>query len=134
VVAICLNVARSDARGRRRRPTEVPESEAGELPGEPDEVPEQALAALDRAMIEAGLARLPEEQRWCILLMDVAGYTARETAQILGCPRGTVLARVHRGRRRLARLLTGCRAEDGVEDRVDGADGGVGEGVDRGPA
>jgi RNA polymerase sigma-70 factor (ECF subfamily) len=85
-------------------------------------------------MIEAGLARLPEEQRWCILLMDVAGYTARETAQILGCPRGTVLARVHRGRRRLARLLTGCRAEDGVEDRVDGADGGVGEGVDRGPA
>jgi RNA polymerase sigma-70 factor (ECF subfamily) len=124
LAAICLNVARSDARGRRRRPTEVPESEAGELPGEPDEVPEQALAALDRAMIEAGLARPPEEQRWCILLI----------AQILGCPRGTVLARVHRGRRRLARLLTGCRAEDGVEDRVDGADGGVGEGVDRGPA
>jgi RNA polymerase sigma factor (sigma-70 family) len=94
-----------------------PRVRAGELPGEPDEVPEQALAALDRAMLDAGLARLPEEQRWCILLMDVAGYTARETAQILGCPRSTVLARLHRGRRWLARLLTGCRAEDGVEDR-----------------
>jgi len=46
----------------------------------------------------------------CIVLMDVAGYTARETAEVLGCPRGTVLARVHRGRRRLAQLL----AEAGV--------------------
>lgn len=130
LAAICLNVARSDARGRRRRPAEVCEIEAGELPGEPDEVPERALAMLDRAAIEAGLARLPAEQRWCILLMDVAGYTAAETAQILGCPRGTVLARVHRGRRRLARLLTGCR----VEDTAEGTDGGRGEGADRGPA
>ena len=52
------------------------------------------------------LALLPEPQRVCIVLMDVAGYTAREAAEALGCPRGTVLARVHRGRRRLARLLT----------------------------
>jgi RNA polymerase sigma-70 factor (ECF subfamily) len=51
------------------------------------------------------LARLPDLQRECIVLVDVAGYTAREAAQALGCPRGTVLARVHRGRRRLARLL-----------------------------
>jgi len=40
----------------------------------------------------------------------VAGYTAKEAAETLGCPRGTVLARVHRGRRRLAQLL----AEEGV--------------------
>lgn len=132
LAAICLNLARSQARGRRRRPFEVPVDEAGELPGSPDEVPERALAALDRAVIEAGLARLPDEQRWCILLMDVAGYTAAETAGILGCPRGTVLARVHRGRRRLARLLTGCRPVDAADGSLDGADGG--EGVDRGPA
>jgi RNA polymerase sigma-70 factor, ECF subfamily len=55
---------------------------------------------------------LPEQQRLCIMLMDVAGYTAQETAEALGCPRGTVLARVHRGRRRLAELL----AEAGVTD------------------
>ena len=46
----------------------------------------------------------------CIVLVDVAGYTAREAEETLGCPRGTVLARVHRGRRKLARLL----AEAGV--------------------
>src|SRR5499425_1921559 len=56
------------------------------------------------------LALLPEPQRDCLVLMDVAGYTARETGEALGCPRGTVLARVHRGRRKLARLL----AEAGV--------------------
>jgi hypothetical protein len=32
-----------------------------------------------------------------LMLMDVAGYTAAEAAQVLGCLRGTVLARVHRG-------------------------------------
>jgi RNA polymerase sigma-70 factor (ECF subfamily) len=37
--------------------------------------------------------------------MDLAGYTAAQTASIIGAPRGTVLARVHRGRKVLARLL-----------------------------
>src|SRR5207247_10527739 len=101
--------------------------------GGPGRVPAQAvLATLPRAHVpgkeaapdvgdvvigdldaQAGsrcVALLREPQRLCIVLMDVAGYTARETAQALGCPRGTVLARVHRGRRRLAQLL----AEAGV--------------------
>jgi RNA polymerase sigma-70 factor, ECF subfamily len=58
------------------------------------------------------VAQLPEPQRLCIVLMDVAGYTASETAELLGCPRGTVLARVHRGRVRLARILAGSEAHD----------------------
>ena len=69
-----------------------------------------APAGLDAQAVARCLAVLPEPQRVCIVLMDVAGYTARETAEVLGCPRGTVLARVHRGRRRLAQLL----AEAGV--------------------
>lgn len=108
LAAICLNVARSQARRESRRPVEVPESYASEVAAA-EAVDEQAIAALDRAEIELALAQLPEPQRWCVLLMDVAGYTARETAEILRCPRGTVLARVHRGRRRLAVLLAGTR-------------------------
>jgi RNA polymerase sigma-70 factor (ECF subfamily) len=38
-------------------------------------------------------------------MMDLAGYTAAQTAEIVGAPRGTVLARVHRGRKVLARSL-----------------------------
>ena len=70
------------------------------------DVADVVIAGLDARAVSRCLALLPEPQRVCIVLMDVAGYTAAETAQALGCPRGTVLARVHRGRRKLARLLT----------------------------
>ena len=68
------------------------------------------IAGLDAREVSGCLALLPEPQRLCIVIMDVAGYTARETAQALGCPRGTVLAGVHRSRRKLAQLLdqAGC--------------------------
>jgi RNA polymerase sigma-70 factor, ECF subfamily len=113
LAAICLNVARSEARRRRRRPWEVPaaalldalplgrEDSGGAAP----DVADVVIAGLDAQAVSRCLALLPEPQRVCIVLMDVAGYTARETAEALGCPRGTVLARVHRGRRRLAELL-----------------------------
>jgi len=118
LAAICLNVARSQARRRRRRPREVtgsglldvlPRSRAEGGEGTAD-VAEVVIAGLDAEEVSRCLGRLPEPQRVCIVLMDVAGYTANEAAETLGCPRGTVLARVHRGRRRLARLL----AEAGV--------------------
>ncbi|HEX7161594.1 MAG TPA: RNA polymerase sigma factor [Trebonia sp.] len=113
LAAICLNAARSQARRRRRRPWEVPsrvpleelavDGAGGRHAGD---VADVVVAGLDAQAVARCLALLPEPQRVCIVLMDVAGYTAREAAEALGCPRGTVLARVHRGRRRLARLLT----------------------------
>jgi RNA polymerase sigma-70 factor (ECF subfamily) len=60
---------------------------------------------IDRETISRALSQLPEEQRVAIVLMDLAGNTASEVAAMLGAPRGTVLARAHRGRRRLAQLL-----------------------------
>jgi RNA polymerase sigma-70 factor, ECF subfamily len=113
LAAICLNAARSQARRRRRRPWEVagpalldvlPRSHADGGEGVAD-VADVVIAGLDAEAVSRCLALLPEPQRECIVLMDVAGYTAREAAEALGCPRGTVLARVHRGRRRLAQLL-----------------------------
>jgi RNA polymerase sigma-70 factor (ECF subfamily) len=112
LAAICLNAARSQARRRRRRPREVTGlSLADTLAGargqelQPD-VADIVIADLETGIVAECLALLPEPQRQCIVLMDVAGYTAREAAEALGCPRGTVLARVHRGRRRLVGLLT----------------------------
>ena len=118
LAAICLNVARSQARRRRRRPWEVtgsglpevlPLSRADGREGVAD-VADVVIAGLDAEEVSRCLGRLPEPQRVCIVLMDVAGYTAKEAAETLGCPRGTVLARVHRGRRKLEQLL----AEAGV--------------------
>ena len=118
LAAICLNVARSQARRRRCRPQELSDRallDALPVPradgeGAAADVADVVIAALDADAVAGCLAQLPEPQRVCLVLVDVAGYTAREAAEILGCPRGTVLARVHRGRRRLARLL----AEAGV--------------------
>ena len=118
LATICLNVARSQARRRRRRLREVPGGSLLEsLPGSwadrgdgAADVADVVIAELDADEVARCLAMLPDPQRLAIVLMDVAGYTAREAADALGCPRGTVLARVHRGRRRLAQLL----AEAGV--------------------
>ena len=114
LAAICLNAARSQERRRRRRPWEVPaHGLLDAVPTRAEAAPDVAdvvIAGLDARTVSQCLARLPEPQRLCIVLMDVAGYTAREAAEALGCPRGTVLARVHRGRRKLAQML----AEAGV--------------------
>ena len=118
LAAICLNAARSQARRQRRRPWEVPapalldalpwyRADGAESAAD---VADVVIADLEAEKVSRCLTLLPEPQRVCIVLVDVAGYTAREAAEALGCPRGTVLARVHRGRRRLAQLL----AEAGV--------------------
>lgn len=93
LAAICLNAARSQARRRRRRPWEVPSRvPLEELPVDgaggrhAGDVADAVIAGLDAQAVARCLALLPEPQRVCIVLTDVAGYTARETAEALGCP------------------------------------------------
>jgi RNA polymerase sigma-70 factor, ECF subfamily len=108
LITICVNQARSQVRQQRRRPVEL-KAEMPELLDDRPEVVDQVLAELDRADVSAALAQLAEPQRTALVLMDVAGLTASETAQVLGCPRGTILARAHRGRRTLIRLMAADR-------------------------
>ena len=51
------------------------------------------------------LGRLRPEERAVIYLADVEGYTARETADLLEVPRGTVLSMIHRAHKRLRESL-----------------------------
>ena len=55
--------------------------------------------------MEWALAQLPEAFRWSVLLADVEELTYQEIAAVMGCPIGTVMSRINRGRRMLARLL-----------------------------
>jgi RNA polymerase sigma-70 factor (ECF subfamily) len=55
--------------------------------------------------VERALWALPEPQRLAVTLMDLGGFTAAEAADMLGRPRGSVLAWAHRGRKRLAHLV-----------------------------
>ena len=107
LVTICLNLARSEGRRRARRPVETILPELHEPPALGVSVPEEALANIDRDSVGRALARLPEDQRLAIVLMDLAGHSASEVAEMLGCPRNTVLSRVHRGHQRLASILIG---------------------------
>ncbi|WP_216214791.1 RNA polymerase sigma factor [Amycolatopsis aidingensis] len=100
LATICLNLNR-DRLGRASTRYEARWDEAFDPPGTVD-VEAEVLGRLDHAVVDAALRGLPEEQRIAITLMDLCGFTAAEVAGITGAPRGTVLARVHRGRKRLA--------------------------------
>jgi RNA polymerase sigma-70 factor (ECF subfamily) len=54
---------------------------------------------------------LPAEYRWSVLLADVEEFSYQEIAGILSCPIGTVMSRINRGRKMLARLLRSCQQE-----------------------
>lgn len=51
------------------------------------------------------LSQVPDVYRWAILLADVEELSYQEIAQVMNCPIGTVMSRVNRGRRTLARLI-----------------------------
>ena len=55
--------------------------------------------------VQAALDSLPEGFRMAVWLADVEGFAYKEIAEILGIPIGTVMSRLHRGRRALEKLL-----------------------------
>jgi len=59
-----------------------------------------------RAIIDEELARLPEGLRAVVVLCDLGGRSRSEAALELGCPEGTIAARLHRARKVLAERLT----------------------------
>ncbi len=63
-------------------------------------------------VVTEALAKLPEDQRDAILLVDVEGWSVEDAARMLGCPEGTVKSRCHRGRARLAKSLDFLRNLD----------------------
>lgn len=64
--------------------------------------------------IKQALADLPEEYRMAVLLVDVEGFSYKEIAEILGVPIGTVMSRIHRGRKALQKSLMRLARERGL--------------------
>ena len=71
-----------------------------------DSMPDQAV----KDAIEA----LPEQFRVAVLLADVEGFSYKEIAEITGVPIGTVMSRLHRGRKQLEKRLADFAAERGL--------------------
>ena len=100
-----LDVARSEARRRSRRVVESPLPEADVSPAVGPGWPTRSWP-ISTPSRSPGPRPAADEQRTAIVLIDLAGLTTAEVADQLRCPRNTVLSRVHRGRRRLATLLS----------------------------
>jgi RNA polymerase sigma-70 factor, ECF subfamily len=109
---ILTNAFISSYRKRQREPVAVGEIDGWQLvrAGSP---PSSGLKAADIEVLEhspdpcvtRALRQLPEAFRTAVYLADVEGYAYREIAGILGIPVGTVMSRLHRGRRQLRSLL-----------------------------
>jgi RNA polymerase sigma-70 factor (ECF subfamily) len=55
--------------------------------------------------VQDALANLPEQFREAVMLADVEGFSYKEIAEIMGVPIGTVMSRLHRGRKALEKAL-----------------------------
>ena len=84
----------------------MPEEEWRRTTPDPGASPEKVAAqAEQRERIRRALTALPPKARTIIMLSDVEGLSYREIADVLGCPIGTVMSRLHNARKRLKVLL-----------------------------
>ena len=64
--------------------------------------------------VKAALEDLPESFRLPVLLADVEGFSYKEIAEILEVPIGTVMSRLHRGRKAMQKALIDFASERGL--------------------
>ena len=67
--------------------------------------------------VKAALEALPDQFRIAVLLADVEGFSYKEIAEIVDVPIGTVMSRLHRGRKALQKALLNFGIERGLTSR-----------------
>jgi RNA polymerase sigma-70 factor, ECF subfamily len=77
---------------------------------------EDVLENIPDADVKEALESIPENFRMAVLLADVEGFAYKEIAEITGVPIGTVMSRLHRGRKALEKALYAVAKERGLVD------------------
>jgi RNA polymerase sigma-70 factor (ECF subfamily) len=131
---ILTNTFINTYRAKKRRPNEVDLDdtedfflyrrlgglEAAEAQRSPES---EVLDNIPDALVKEALESLPEQFRMAVLLADVEGFSYKEIAEIMDVPIGTVMSRLHRGRKALQKQLWEFGRERGLlPATADGAD------------
>ena len=80
---------------------------------------EEVLERFTDDDVKAALEGLPEQFRLAVLLADVEGFSYKEIAEMTDVPIGTVMSRLHRGRRALQKVLFDFGMQRGLVGKVD---------------
>ena len=78
---------------------------------------DQLMDVLTESEVKEAIEALPDKFRLPVLLADIEGFSYKEIAEILDVPIGTVMSRLHRGRKALQRSLHQFAVERGLADR-----------------
>ena len=121
---IMTNAYINTYRKRQREPVKVPQDDVEEFDlyqelknHDPQFsiTPETiVLDSLFEADILNAIEELPEQFRLAVVLSDIEGFTYAEMAEIMGVPMGTVMSRLHRGRKALQQRLWHLATEKGI--------------------
>jgi len=99
-------LARDARRQRLASTTRLDDVPEAELAGEADAVFAEVMARLTSEAVYRALATIPEEFAMPVEMHDIDGLKYHEVAEALEVPLGTVMSRISRGRRLLARAVS----------------------------
>jgi RNA polymerase sigma-70 factor (ECF subfamily) len=123
---ILTNAFINSFRARKRRPQEVDVEDVEVLylykrlrgtqggPAAGRSAEDEVLERITDTEVKAAVESLPESFRMTVLLADVEGFSYSEIAEVMDVPIGTVMSRLHRGRRSLQKALLKFVAENGL--------------------
>jgi len=103
---MAMNSAIDHARKMKRTSAILIEEEGLPLPALPEERPDRVLLRKElEGKVKEALEKLPKDQRMAILFREIEGLSYEEIAEAMGCSIGTVMSRLHYGRKRMQDML-----------------------------
>jgi len=103
---MAMNSAIDHARKMKKTSAISIEEEGFPLPDTPEGRPDRVLLHKElEGKVKEALEKLPKDQRAAILFREVEGLSYEEIAEAMGCSIGTVMSRLHYGRKRMQDML-----------------------------